>query len=196
MCLVPQSCLTLRLYGLQPTRLLCPWDSLDKSTVVDCHALLQEIFPTLGSNPGLLYCRQTLYPLSHQGSKSINMIHLLCIYGEAKFPSNTSYLVYREDVLFCSSTWAHLICLVGEKKPQFNLEHCIKCYSTPAVMDILCSHIPILSYTTLFYAPTVQSSLVLWLLLALGNERNQLKMRSVKEIISKILFKSIPSLKD
>ena len=26
------------------------------------------IFPTQGSNRGLLHCRQTLYPLSHQGS--------------------------------------------------------------------------------------------------------------------------------
>ena len=37
-------------------------------TGVDCHFLLQGIFPTQGSNPGLLHCRQTLYPLSHQGS--------------------------------------------------------------------------------------------------------------------------------
>ena len=28
--------------------------------------LLQGIFPTQGSNPNLLHCRQTLYPLSHQ----------------------------------------------------------------------------------------------------------------------------------
>ena len=28
----------------------------------------QEIFPTQGSKPGLLHCRQTLYHLSHQGS--------------------------------------------------------------------------------------------------------------------------------
>ena len=34
-----------------------------------CHFLLQEIFPTQGSNLGLLYCRQTLYHLSHQGSQ-------------------------------------------------------------------------------------------------------------------------------
>ena len=33
-----------------------------------CHFLLQGIFLTQGSNPGLLHCRQTLYPLSHQGS--------------------------------------------------------------------------------------------------------------------------------
>ena len=33
-----------------------------------CHFFLQGIFLTQGSNPGLLHCRQTLYPLSHQGS--------------------------------------------------------------------------------------------------------------------------------
>ena len=35
---------------------------------VGCHFLLQGIFPTQGSNPGLLHCRQILYHLSHQGS--------------------------------------------------------------------------------------------------------------------------------
>ena len=40
----------------------------DNSTGVDCHFLLQGIFLTQGSNPGLLHCRQTLYHLSHQGS--------------------------------------------------------------------------------------------------------------------------------
>ena len=33
-----------------------------------CHSLLQGIFPTQGSNPGLLHYRQILYYLSHQGS--------------------------------------------------------------------------------------------------------------------------------
>ena len=33
--------------------------------------LLQEIFPTQGLNPGLLYCRRILYQLSHQWSPSI-----------------------------------------------------------------------------------------------------------------------------
>ena len=32
-----------------------------------CHFLLQEIFPTEGSNLHLLLCRQILYRLSHQG---------------------------------------------------------------------------------------------------------------------------------
>ena len=59
---------SLRPHGLQPTRLLHPWDSPGKSTGVGCHFLLQGIFPTQGSNPGLLHCRQTLYHLSHQGN--------------------------------------------------------------------------------------------------------------------------------
>ena len=36
-----------------------------------CHFLLQVIFPTQGSNPGFPHCRQTLYPLSHQGNRVI-----------------------------------------------------------------------------------------------------------------------------
>ena len=39
-----------------------------KNTGVGCHFLLQDIFPTQGSNLGLPHCRQTLYRLSHQGS--------------------------------------------------------------------------------------------------------------------------------
>ena len=31
-------------HGLQPTRLLCPWDSPGKNTGVGCHVLLQGIF--------------------------------------------------------------------------------------------------------------------------------------------------------
>ena len=58
-----------RPHGLQPTRLFCPWDFPGKSTGVGCHFLLQGIFSTQGLNPGLLHWRQTLYCLSHKGSK-------------------------------------------------------------------------------------------------------------------------------
>ena len=44
----------VRCYGLYPARLLCPWDSPGKNTGVGCHALLQGIFLTQGSNPHLL----------------------------------------------------------------------------------------------------------------------------------------------
>ena len=39
----------------------CPWDSPGKNTGVGCHALLQGIFLTQGSNPRLLYCKQIPY---------------------------------------------------------------------------------------------------------------------------------------
>ena len=61
---VPDS---LQSHGLQPTRLLCPWDFPSKDTGVDCHFLLQGIFPTQGSNPGLPHCWRILYQLSHRG---------------------------------------------------------------------------------------------------------------------------------
>ena len=39
----------------QPTRFLHPWDSSGENPGVGCHVLLQELFPTQGSNPHLLH---------------------------------------------------------------------------------------------------------------------------------------------
>ena len=52
---IAQSCLTLA----------TPW------TGVGSLSLLQGIFPTQGSNPGLLHCMQIFYQLSHKGSPRI-----------------------------------------------------------------------------------------------------------------------------
>ena len=46
---------SLWLYGLQPARLLCPWNFPGKNTRAGCHFLLQGIFPTKGLNPSLLH---------------------------------------------------------------------------------------------------------------------------------------------
>ena len=46
-----------------------PWNSPGQNTGVGSLSLLQGIFPTQGSNPGLPHCRQTLYQLSHKGSQ-------------------------------------------------------------------------------------------------------------------------------
>ena len=46
-------------------------DSPGANAGVGCHALLQGIFLTQGSNPGLLHCRKILNRLSHQGSPRI-----------------------------------------------------------------------------------------------------------------------------
>ena len=63
------SCPTLiRLHGLYPARLLCPWNYPGKNTGVVCCSLLQGIFLTQGWNLHLPCCRQILYRLSHLGN--------------------------------------------------------------------------------------------------------------------------------
>ena len=71
LCTCSVMAVSLQPHGLQPTRLLCPWDSPGKITGVGCHVLLQGIFPTQGLKTGLPHCRQILYQLSYQGSSDL-----------------------------------------------------------------------------------------------------------------------------
>ena len=64
--------------GIEPRSPAVEADSLPaeppgkpKNTGVGSRSLLQGVFPTQGSNPGLPDCRQILYQLSHQGSPRI-----------------------------------------------------------------------------------------------------------------------------
>ena len=57
--------------SLQPHGLHSPWNSPGQNTGVGSLSLLQGIFPTQGSNLGLLHCKQILYQLSHKGSPKI-----------------------------------------------------------------------------------------------------------------------------
>ena len=51
--------------SLWPHGLYSPWNSPSQNTGVGSCSLLQGIFPTQGSNPGLPHCRWILYHLSH-----------------------------------------------------------------------------------------------------------------------------------
>ena len=57
--------------SLRPHGLYSPWNSLVQTTGVDNFSFLQGIFPTQGSNRGLLHCRWILFQLSHKGSPRI-----------------------------------------------------------------------------------------------------------------------------
>ena len=76
-----------------------------KSSGVVCHFLLQGIFPSQGSNPGLLHCRQTLSRLSHQGrSHNINSVELKKLSEQlidGKMKSNYSFSWYEG----CFTVW-------------------------------------------------------------------------------------------
>ena len=85
---------SLQPHGLQPIRLLCPWDFPSKDTIVDCHFLLHGIFLAQGLNLcllGHLHWQTDSLPLSHLGSPSN--------YGE--------HQTYFSSVLFLSKR-AHL----------------------------------------------------------------------------------------
>ena len=57
--------------SLRPHGLYSSWNSPGQNTGVGSLSLLQGIFPTQGSNPGLLHCRWILYQLSHKGTPRI-----------------------------------------------------------------------------------------------------------------------------
>ena len=57
--------------SLRPHGLYSPWNSPGQNTGVGSLSLLQEIFPTQGSNPGLLHYRWIPHQLSHKGSPGI-----------------------------------------------------------------------------------------------------------------------------
>ena len=62
-------------------------------------SLLQGIFPTQGSNPGLPHCREILYQLSHKGSLI--------------YPRGVDYRALNQFLSWCwsSGAWAHPTCL-------------------------------------------------------------------------------------
>ena len=57
--------------SLWPHGLYSPWNSPGQNTRVSSLSLFQGIFPTQGSNPGLLHCRRVLYHLSHKGNPGV-----------------------------------------------------------------------------------------------------------------------------
>ena len=81
--------------------LFCPWNSPGKNTGVGCHSFLQEIFPTQGSNLGLLHCRQILYLLSHQGLYVENDKPRLCIEKQRHHFADKG--LYGQSYVFSSS---------------------------------------------------------------------------------------------
>ena len=60
-CLVVKSCPTLMTQWTVARQVLCPWDLSSKNTGVDCHFLLQAIFPTQDWTGISCIGRQILY---------------------------------------------------------------------------------------------------------------------------------------
>ena len=87
---------SLRPRGLQPTRLLCPWDSPGKNTGVGCHAILQGIFPTQGSNPHLLCL---LHWWKESESEVAQSCPTLCDPMDGNLPGSAVHGIFQARIL-------------------------------------------------------------------------------------------------
>ena len=85
-------------YELQPTRLLCPWDSLSNNTGVGCYALVQGIFPTQGSNPPSLPALAGSFFTTSATWEVLFLISLSKIHSSPQFSSVTQS---------CPTLWPH-----------------------------------------------------------------------------------------
>ena len=75
---------------------LVTWNSLGQDSGVGSLSLLQGIFPTQGSNPGLLPCKQIVDCLSYKGSPNLYLGPLL--FGPVS-PGHQSPLIYPQDIM-------------------------------------------------------------------------------------------------
>ena len=94
------------------------WNSPVQDTRVGSPSLLREIFPTQGSNAGLLHCRRTLYQLSHKGSPRI-LQWVACPFSSRSFwPRNRTRVSGIADGFF--TNWAIREVLTVERKNSKN----------------------------------------------------------------------------
>ena len=91
----------------------CSWGSQGKNTAVGSHSHLQGIFPTQGSNSGLLHCRQILFHLSHQEKQRRVDFFLFCYqFSEVRPPSprqEVGVLLLGVCVCVCVCTPSHSV---------------------------------------------------------------------------------------
>ena len=105
---VTQSCLPLcdpmdyTIHGILQARIL-EWVPFP-NTGVGSLSLLQGIFPTQGSNPGLSHCRRILYQLSHKGSPTILEWVAYPISSGSSWPRNRTGVSCNADSFF--TNWA------------------------------------------------------------------------------------------
>ena len=96
---VQSSCVWLKPRDLQHAGLPCPslspgWDSAGKNTGVGCHALLQGVFLTQGSNPSLPNRQVDSSPSELRGKP--HACHLLKLKVAGKVPGHSWLLTGRE----------------------------------------------------------------------------------------------------
>ena len=106
--------------SLRPHSLCSPRNSPAQNTGVGSLSLLQRIFPTQGSNPGLPHCGQILYQLSHKEAKNIGVGSLSPL--QWIFPTQKSNrgLLHCRWILYKLSYQGSSMCLAPLNPRKFN----------------------------------------------------------------------------
>ena len=115
--------------SLWPHGLYSPWNSPGQNTRVGTLSLLQGIFPTEGSNPGLLHYRQIVYQLSHKGSPRILEWVAYPFSSRSSWPRN----------------WTQVSCIAGGFFTNWVIKEApscsrVSCYYVYGVMMLLIPH--------------------------------------------------------
>ena len=92
---------------------------LGKNTGVGCHFLLQGIFLTQGSNPGIPHCRWILYSLIHLGSpirsdQSLSRVRLFVTPRTAAHQALLSMEILQSRIL----EWVAMLSSRGSSQPS------------------------------------------------------------------------------
>ena len=123
--------------SLRPCGLYSLWNSRDQNTGVGSLSLLQGIFPTQGSNPGLPHGRRIPYQLSHKESRRIlewvaypfssgsswprNWTRVSCIAGRFFISRATREAHIYQDIGHQIEIIIHIICFLRTRTSSFPL---------------------------------------------------------------------------
>ena len=119
-------------------------DSRGQNTRMGCHALLQVIFPTQESNPGLLHCRWILYCLSHQGNPRILEWVAYPFSRRTSQPGNETRVSCMADRLFTSwATWEAQWLLLSGLKSDLLVLRWGMCWTSSNTFSGLTSHVTV-----------------------------------------------------
>ena len=118
---------------------LCPWDSPGKNTGVDCHALLQGIFPTQGSNLRflrLLHWQAGSLPLAPSGMPmSCLRLHSNYVFSSALFLGHIEMNFPTPPPLRCLNSIKYLY-ISKLRKIQYTEEYIILSFKSPFVLAL------------------------------------------------------------
>ena len=101
-----------------------PWNSSGHNPGVGSLSLLQGIFPTQGSNPGLPHCRQILYQLSHKGSPRIlrSNLNLMMPHLGVNSPKNSvKYMKYIYIYISMQKQKDKFTVIIGDANTSFSI---------------------------------------------------------------------------